>query len=154
MLAATPAAKRTLKNHENHCVSRWICLGALFAPSAKRTNFRAPAHEKLREKQVKKQPPRRAEKCFKKHRSWLQKWLQNHSKIVPGRPKRHKETPRASQERPKATKSAPRAPQERPKSDFTEKKSPGGSVSDPRPRAHPPLDSPYNPLKEIIILGT
>ena len=132
-----------------HYAFQWICLGALFAPSAKRTNVRAPAHEQLREKQVKKQPPRRAETCFKKLRCWLPKWLPNHSKIAPGRPKRHKETPRAAQERPKTTKkhpkSTPRASQER----FLRKSDPQRACQTP-PRRFPPPSEPSHCASHVI----
>ena len=90
-------------------------MGTLFAPSAKRTTFRAPAHEKLREKQVKKQPPRRAENASKSM-NVERKWLQNRSKIAPGGSRKAKETQRDAKSRPRETKNYQKAPQEHPKS--------------------------------------
>ena len=89
-----PGGQANLENHKNPLCFQWICLGALFAPSAKRTNFRAPAHEILQEKQVQTQPPHRAQKSFKKHGFWNPKWLQHRATINPGglserRPKTH-----------------------------------------------------------------
>ena len=80
-------SSRRPRRARDHCksmktpVSLWICLGPLFAPSAKRTNFRTPGHEKLRDKQVQKQPPQRAENDSKTFDLGSQHGSQNDPKL-------------------------------------------------------------------------
>ena len=97
---------------KNHLFSRWICLGALFAPSAKRTNFRAPAHAKLQEKHVQKQPPRRVETNLKN----IDFGPPNGSNILTKSLPEAYRRPLAPQDAPKSSKPRPKRPQERAKS--------------------------------------
>ena len=67
LLAATPAAKRTLKNHEKPLVFFNEFAWVPFLRQVPREQISEHRRTKKikREKQVEKQPPRREEKCFK-----------------------------------------------------------------------------------------
>ena len=120
-----------------------ICLGGLFAPSAKRTNFRAPAHAKLQEKHVQKQPPRRVETNLKN----IDFGPPNGSNILTKSLPEAYRRPLAPQDAPKSSKPRPKRPQKRAKS------APRAPGSDFHVFPGPQLETPTIPKETPAILA-
>ena len=77
-----PGGRGNFEKSKKLCFFEGICLGTLFAQSARITNFRAHTHQQQEEQRVEKQPPRREEKGFKHHRFLSKNGTQNRAEIA------------------------------------------------------------------------
>ena len=127
-LAATPAAKRTLKNHAKPLVFSRNLLGHAFCAKCKENKFQSTGARKTERNTSQKTASATCGKMLQKSMIFERKWLQNRSKIAPRGSRKAKETQRDAKSRPRETKNDQKAPQERPKSDFNENPTPSGRV--------------------------
>ena len=84
LLAATPAAKRTLKNHEKPLVFSMNLLGCPFLRQVQREHISEHRRTKNREKNKSRNSPRDARKNASTFIDFEPKWLQNRASIAPG----------------------------------------------------------------------